>query len=94
MYGEQISWFARFMQRFQSTPVTIVKAELKEAELAALQSKSNAEYAALNVKIHTLTAEFHEGRVERFKEFLSGNMEDGKPQPVVQIAPAYAGFQD
>lgn len=70
MYGDKITWFQRFMQRFQPTPIQMVKAELKDAQLAALQSQSMAEYAALRVQIHNLTTIYHEGRVTRLQNFV------------------------
>jgi hypothetical protein len=72
MYGETPGFFSRLTQRFQPTPTQVVTAELKDAELAALSSQSEAEYAALRVKIHTLTAEYHNARALRLKAFLSG----------------------
>ncbi len=70
MYGQPLSWFQRFMQRFQSTPIQTVKAELKDAQLAALQSQSMAEYAALRVQIHSLTTTYHENRENRLQQFV------------------------
>ena len=70
MYGEQIGWFARFMQRFQPTPIEIVKAELLDAKILVLQSQSQAEFAALRVKIHALTAQYHSDRIERLQAFV------------------------
>jgi hypothetical protein len=70
MYGETLGWFARFMQRFEPTPIQLVKAELKDAELSVLASQSKAEYAALRVQIHKLTAEYHQGRISRLRGFL------------------------
>lgn len=74
MYGEQMGWLSRFMQRFQATPIEIVQAELKDAELAALASQSKAEYAALRVQIHTLTAEYHSNRVQRLRAFIKAHI--------------------
>jgi len=70
MYGDKITWLQRFMLFFQPSPIQTVKAELKAAEHAALQSQSMAEYAALRVKIHDLTTEYHNDRVERLSMFV------------------------
>lgn len=70
MYGDKITWLQRFMLFFQPSPLQSVKAELKAAEHAALQSQSMAEYAALRVKIHDLTTEYHNDRVERLSMFV------------------------
>lgn len=70
MYGDKISWLQRFMQRFQPTPITMAKAELKDAQLAALQSQSMAEYAELRKQIHDLTTQYHHGRIDRLRAFL------------------------
>ena len=72
MYGDQLGWWSRFMQRFMPSPIEMVTAELKDAEMAALASQSKAEYAALRVKIHSLTAQYHSDRVLRLKAFLNG----------------------
>lgn len=70
MYGQPLSWFQRFMQRFQATPIQMAQAELKDAELAALQCISMAEYADLCMQKHQLTADYHEARADRLREYL------------------------
>lgn len=76
MYGQQLSWFQRLMQRFHPSPEQMAEAELKEARLAELQSKSEAEYAALRMQMHNLTAEYHAGRICRLECFLGVNSND------------------
>lgn len=73
MYGEHISWFHRFLQLFQPSVVTVVRAELKDAELAHLHAISKAEYAALRTQTHKLTAEYHAKRAERLQAYLQAN---------------------
>jgi hypothetical protein len=76
MYGQSLSWFQRFLQRFQATPIQMAKAELKDAELAHLQCISMAEYADLRMKTHKLTADYHAARAERLAEYLAENDRD------------------
>jgi len=75
MYGDQPGWFARFMQRFMPSPMEVVKAELLDAKIAVLQSQSQAEYAALRVQIHALTAKYHSDRIVRLQSFVDANSE-------------------
>lgn len=70
MYGEHPGFIARFMQRFQPTPMQVVQAELKDAKLAALMSQSEAEYAALRVKIHSITSDYHLVRADRLQAYV------------------------
>lgn len=70
MYGEHLNWFQRFLQRFQPTPIDVVKAELKDAELSAIMSESQAEFAALSVEIHKLTTVYHKNRAARLRDFV------------------------
>jgi hypothetical protein len=89
MYGTHLTWFQRFLQRFQITPVQMAKAELKDAELAALQSVSMAEYADLRMQTHKLTADYHEGRAERLREYLKNHDRDeDEERPRVSIVQA------
>jgi hypothetical protein len=89
MYGQTLSWWERFLQRFQPTPMKLAHAELKQAELAELQAQSMAEYAALRVQIHKLTAEYHHNRIIRLKQFLYKNEEPAVQPNVAQFHPAY-----
>jgi hypothetical protein len=89
MYGEKLSWFARFMQRFQTKPIDLVRAELADAKIAVLESHSKAEYSALGEQIHLLTAQYHQGRIERLQNFLDETSEldafaNGKIVPLVR----------
>ena len=70
MYGEKMTRFQRFTQRFSLEPIDIVQAELKDAMLANLQAISESEYAALQVKMHDLTAEYHYNRAVRMQEYI------------------------
>jgi len=85
MYGEKITWLQRFLQRFQPSPMEVVQAELKDAELAALQSQSMAEYAALSVQIHNLKVAYHEGRVDRLRAFIITHTPADDLQPSLRI---------
>lgn len=78
MYGEHLNWFQRFLQRFQPTPISVVKAELKDAELSAIMSESQAEFAALSVEIHKLTTIYHQNRANRLRMFVN-NYENNEP---------------
>lgn len=88
MYGDKLSWFQRFMQRFQPTPEVMAMAELKDAELAALQSESMAEYAALRVSIHNLTAAYHKARMVRLSGYI------GKSEGVAMDASLLFDYKD
>lgn len=70
MYGQPLTFWQRFMLRFQATPTVMAEAELKAAELDRLQAISQAEYAHLRMNIYEITANYHAGRIERLKEFL------------------------
>lgn len=71
MYGEKLTRFERFMLRFAPEPIEVVKAELKQAQLAQLQSISQAEYADLRMQMHKLTADYHGNRADRMKQFIA-----------------------
>lgn len=88
MYGQSLSWLQRFLQRFQITPIQMAKAELKDAELAHLQSISMAEYADLRMQTHKLTAEYHDGRAERLRQYLQDHDRDTIDAPKVSIVQA------
>lgn len=87
MYGQSLTWFQRFVQRFQITPIQMAKAELKDAELAHLQSISMAEYADLRMQTHKLTAEYHDGRAKRLRQYLDHDR-DAVDAPKVSIVQA------
>lgn len=70
MYGQKLTKFQRFMQRFQLTPIQVVAGELRDAELAHLQSVSMAEYADLRMQTHKLTADYHDARADRLRQYL------------------------
>lgn len=97
MYGDKISWFRRFMQRFEPTSMAIVKAELFDAETAALHSQSMAEYATLRVKIHDLTTDYHKDRVVRLRTFVLAHTDPDDIQPSQRVPDiefkTRAGFQ-
>lgn len=90
MYGDKLTRYQRFMQRFQPTPLTLVKAELKDAEIAALHSQSMAEYAALRVKIHDLTTDYHKDRVDRLSRFVKQHSDEDDIQPSLRIVDGYS----
>lgn len=70
MYGQPLTWWQRFSQRFMPTPLNMAKAELKDAELAHLQSISMAEYADLRMQTHKLTADYHNNRAGRLRAYV------------------------
>ena len=78
MYGEQMTRWQRFMQRFQLSPVDVVEAELKDAQVAALQAISKSEYATLRANIYSLTAKYHHERSVRLLDFLTDVSEPTK----------------
>lgn len=69
-YGQLPGWFDRLVQRFMPTPETVAEAELKDAKLQILESQTQAEAAALAVKIFNVTTQHHLERIVRLSEFL------------------------
>ena len=92
MYGQFFSWLQRFLQRFQITPIKMAKAELKDAELAHLQSISMAEYAALRMQTHKLTATYHKVRAERLRDYLRDHVRDAEEDPGDRVSIVQAMF--
>lgn len=92
MYGQSLSWLQRFLQRFQITPIQMAKAELKDAELAHLQSISMAEYADLRMQTHKLTANYHKARAERLRDYLRDHAHDAEEDPGHRVSIVQAMF--
>ena len=82
MYGQPLSFWQRFMLRFQATPTQMAEAELKAAELDKLAAISQGEYARLRAAIYEITATYHEGRITRLKEFLGYDVEGPMMAPI------------
>lgn len=61
----------RFLPKRVPNDIAAAQAELNEAKLSHLKSRSDAEYSAASVLKHNAMAEFHQGRIDRLTAYIA-----------------------